>query len=138
MKWVLRLGLGSQAPSLPGAGPTVMSWDEIVETRPAQSEVAIEFAKRVGERMLAYAITHAQDSDPLLIESGPRVDVAFTARVRTSAMIDVLVGPEQFKLDNVGIAIAVGRDAVLAGARLLNELADITRAAGLLEHELRK
>lgn len=129
MKWLLRLGLGA---SIGGAGAGAMSWDEYLDTRPVQFHAAVEFAQRAADAMLEHAVTHAKSTDPLLVLDGPEIHAAFTARVLSTytapgqGRIERSVGPEEFPVDNVGVAIAIGKDACAAGAKVLRAFLSAT------------
>ena len=129
MKWLLRLGLGA---SIGGAGAGAMSWDEYLDTCPLQFDAAVEFAQRAADAMLEHAITHAKRTEPILVQDGPGIRVAFTARVLSTftapnqGRIERSVGPEEFPVDNVGVAIAIGKDACAAGAKVFRDFLSAT------------
>jgi len=135
MRWMLRLGLGA---SIDGAGAGAMSWDEYVETPPTQWHAAVEFAQRAADAMLELAVKEAQRTEPILVQDGPAIRVAFTARVMSTytapgqKRIDRSVGPAEFQVDNVGVAIAVGRAGCAAGTKVLAEFAR-GKPVGVLE-----
>jgi hypothetical protein len=124
MRWLLRLGLGASRDAI-GLGS--IYWDEYVETPPTQWHAAVEFAQRAADAIIEHAVARAGKTEPVLVMDGPRIRVAFTARVLSTYTgpgqdrIERLVGPEEFEVSNVGVAIGVGRDACRAGAKVLQE-----------------
>ena len=95
MTWLLRLGLGA---SIGGAGAGAMSWDEYLDTCPLQFDAAVEFAQRAADAMLEHAITHAKRTEPILVQDGPGIRVAFTARVLSTCPSFMNVGPSSSKI----------------------------------------
>ena len=130
MKWRLIVGLGAEAILRPDqqnyAERRSMAWFEVYETAPVELHYAIDAAKRAADAMLEYAVRMAKRTDPILVAASGRFRAAFTARVIVEGdiPINLVAGPEEFDLDSAGVAIAVGRSAVFAGARALRENID--------------
>ena len=131
MNWLLRLGLGSLTSSKPGEPFTAMSWDEVVESIEVDGPRAVEVAKRIGDAMLEYAVKHARRVNPLLLTGDKPAVVAFSAKIRTNfayAKMELMRGPEEFKVETLGHAIAVGQDACRYGAKILDAMVGLRRA----------
>ena len=154
-----KMSMGVTLPALALAAVTIDSAAKF-ETAMNQVQVATgstaadlqglsDYAKQMGadtvysageaaDAMLELAVKEAQRTEPILVQDGPAIRVAFTARVMSTytapgqKRIDRSVGPAEFQVDNVGVAIAVGRAGCAAGTKVLAEFAR-GKPVGVLE-----
>ncbi|MDE2040635.1 MAG: hypothetical protein KGJ45_11565 [Elusimicrobia bacterium] len=123
MLWQFVLGLGS-------TGGTSLSWIERADLPPMTHKKALDLAERAADLILEYAVKRAKTEDRPLLGTFAPMKVAFSARVvaplgNNGAKVEAIRGPEEFVLDDVGIAIRVGRDAVF---NALKQLGTVSRS----------
>lgn len=130
MLWRFILALGSE--HLMNA-KAALSWEETAHLPYMAPNEAVGFASRAAEAILDYAVQHARNEDRPLLETGQRFEAAFAARVigRRAGSggrdVDITVGPEEMSLDDLGIAIRLGRDAIM---HALAQFGQVNRLAG--------
>ena len=130
MLWRFILALGSEQLMNTKAA---LSWEETAHLPYMCPNEAVDFASRAAEAILEYAVLHARNEGRPLLETGQVFDAAFAARAigRRAGSggrdVDITAGPEEMRLDELGIAIRVGRDAIM---HALAQFGQLNRVAG--------